>query len=137
MEVEDGLAQLPDGLGERVVGAGERRMGERLACLLELVPRREEVLDRVVVESLGKRLALPLLGLERVGEQPRAGLGEAGDELGPPGEQHREEHAGDADPGEEPGLRDDEAHGLRLPRGGVERRLHDVGRRRHDDRARW
>ena len=98
MEVEDGFAQLPDGLGERGVGTVERGMRERLAGFLELVPRGEQILDRVIVERFGQRLALSLLGGERVGEQTRSGLGEAGDELCPPGEQHREEHAGDARP---------------------------------------
>ena len=63
-------------------------------------------------------------------------LGEPGDELRSPGEQHREEHAGDPDPGEVPGLRDDEAHRLGLRRGGMRARLDDVGGRRHDRRRR-
>ena len=135
MEVEDGFAQLPDGLGERGVGTVERGMRERLARFLELVARREQILDRVIVERFGECLALSLLGGERVREQARSGLGETGDELGPPGEQHREEHAGDPDPGEEPGLRDDEAHRLGLPRGGMNACLNHVGGRRHDDRG--
>ena len=141
VEVEDGLAQLPDRLGERGVGAVERGMRERLARLLELVARREQVLDRVVVQGLGERLALALLGLERVREQPRPRLGEPGDELGSAREQQREEDAGDADPGEEARLRDDEARRLRLPGGGVgdrldrRRRPWSRRRRRGDRRA--
>ena len=109
-------------------------MRERLAGFLELVARREQILDRVIVERFGERLALALLGGERVREQARSFLGEAGDELRPPGEQHREEHAGDADPGEEPGLRDDEAHRLGLRRGGM--RDSPESRRRPSSRRR-
>ena len=72
VQVEDRVAQLAHGLAQRRVGPVERRVGLRLARLLELVPGREQVLDRVVVEGLGERLALSLLGLERVREQARA-----------------------------------------------------------------
>ena len=84
------------------------------------------------MERFGERLALSLLGGERVRKQARPVLGEAGNELSSSGEQHREDHAGDPDPGEIPGLRDDEAHRLGLPRGGMSARLNDVGGRRHD-----
>ena len=72
MELEDGVAELPDGLGDRGVGSVERGMGERLGRLVELVARREQVLERVVVQRFGQRPALAFLGPERVGEQPRA-----------------------------------------------------------------
>ena len=71
---------------------------------LEHVAHGEEVLESMVVQRVGERLALALLGLERVGEQLRPHLREVLDELRPPGEHQREEDAGDADPGEEPGL---------------------------------
>ena len=114
VEVEDGLAQLSDRLGERGVGAVQRGVRERLSRFLELVARREQILDRVIVERFGERLPLALLRGERVGKQPRPVLGEAGDELGSPREQHREEHAGDPDPGEISGLGEDEARRLGL-----------------------
>ncbi len=104
MQVEDGIAQLPDGVEQRRVRPGERRMRLRLPCLLELVPGRQQVLDRMVVERLGERLALALLGLERVREQARALVREALDELRAPREEQREKDARDTDPREEPRL---------------------------------
>jgi hypothetical protein len=69
MQRRDGLANLPDGLDERVLGATKSRVRDRLAGLLEVVTRREQVLQRLVVQSLGEGLALALLRFERVGEQ--------------------------------------------------------------------
>ena len=55
--------------------------------------------------GLGERPPLPLLRVERVREQLRALLGQAVDLLRPVPEQQREQRAGEADPGEEAGLR--------------------------------
>ena len=103
VQVEDRLAQLSNGLGERVVGAVQSGVRERLARLLEFVARRQQVLDRVIVQRLGERLALALLGRERVREQARPLLGEPGNERSSSGEQHREQHA--ARPRPRPGTR--------------------------------
>ena len=137
VQVEDGVAQLPDGVEQRRVGPFERRMGLRLLRLLELVANREQVLDRMVVERLRERLALSLLGLERVREQARALVRQALDQLRAAREKQGKKDACDTDPREEPRLRDDEADGLRAAaRAGWSDGLDHVRRRRDDDRGR-
>src|SRR5919198_3217881 len=69
MELEHGLAEFVHRLRERSLSTEERRVVVALAHLLELVPDRQEILDRVVVELLGEQLALALLGAERIREQ--------------------------------------------------------------------
>ncbi len=69
MQLEDRLPDLPDRLGERVVRPAKGGMDARLLRFLELVARREQVLQRLVVQRLGQRLPLTLLGVERVREQ--------------------------------------------------------------------
>lgn len=101
-------------------------MGGRLADLLQLVPGREHVLHRVVVERLGQPPPLSLLGCEGVCEQAGAVVGEPRDELRPSVQQQREEHAGGADPGEVAGLREDEANGLGPSRGWMSERLNEI-----------
>ena len=66
MELDDRLPKIRDGLRDRGVGSREGRMRRRLGRLLQLVARREQVLDRVVVQRLGERLTLALLGCQRV-----------------------------------------------------------------------
>ena len=79
-----------------------------LRCLLELVQRREQVLDGVVVQTLCESLPLPLLGRQRIGEQPRARVGEMQHRLRAPRQQRREEDAGGAHPREVAGVRRDD-----------------------------
>ena len=104
MQVEDGVAELPHGLRQRLVRAAESRVRDRLGDLREQVADGEQILEGVVVERVGERLPLALLRLECVVEQLRPRFRELLDEPGPAGEHHREEDAGDPDPGEEPGL---------------------------------
>ena len=73
VEVEDRLAELPRRGDERGVRPREGRVRDRLARLLQLVPGGEEVLDGVVVQRLGERLALALLRLERVASAGASG----------------------------------------------------------------
>ena len=104
VELDHGVSQLPDRLHERRVGAIQRRMRCRLAGLLQLVARRQEVLERVVVQGLGEHAALPLLRVQRVREQPRALRGQLLDEGRTSRQHQRQQRAGGADPREEAGL---------------------------------
>ena len=108
VQLGDRVPQLPHGVHESPVGSLERGMRRRLGDLLELMARREEILERVVVERLGEDPALPLLRLERVGEEARALLCEPAHLLGAPAELEGEEGTGEADPGKETGLCRDE-----------------------------
>ncbi len=76
VEVEYGIAQLPDRLHERLVGASESGMGDRFADFLEYVTHGEEVLESMIVERVRERLAFTLLRFERVAEQVRPRLGQ-------------------------------------------------------------
>ena len=108
-------------------------MRERLARLLELVARREQVLDRVVVERLGERLALALLGRERVGEQARAAsASRATSSVRRASSMERRTQATPTQ-ARKPAWVTMKRDRLRLPRGGVSAGLDDVGGRGHDD----
>ena len=81
-------------------------------------------------------LALALLGLQRVREQARALLARAGRRARVRrAEQEREQDAGEPDPGQVAGLREDEARRLGLRRRRVGDRLHDVRGRRDERRG--
>ncbi len=127
VELEDRLTEVVERLAERLLGAPERRVVDDLRRLLHVVAGGEQVLDRVVVEPLGERLALALGGVQRVGEELLAHDGEVGDPPRPPGEDGREQHSGEPDPGEEAGEERDEAQRLGPGRGRVDERLREVG----------
>ena len=74
VQLEDRRAQFADGGDEGGICAAQGRV-KNASGLVDLVPRREQVLDRLM-ERLGKCLALALLGRQRVGQQPSAALGE-------------------------------------------------------------
>ena len=74
-------------------------------------------------------------GLERVGEQGGALLGQPLHGRRAAGQQQREQDAADADPGQVAGLREDEARRVGLAGGRVEGGLQDVRRRRHHGRG--
>ena len=136
MKLEDGLPQIRDRLSQGVVGARQSRMGRGLGSLLQLVARREQVLDGVVVQGLGERLTLALLGRQRVHHQALPCLGELVDAVGSTLEDRREEHRGQADPGEVAGADRDEPVRVRAAGRRVQKRLDEEGheRRRGCDR---
>jgi hypothetical protein len=72
VELEQRLPQVRDGGGERPVRALQSSPVEGLGRLLEIVSRREEVLDRRVVEPFGQCAPLALLDGHRLGHQPLA-----------------------------------------------------------------
>ena len=78
------------------------------------------------MEGLGQRLALALLGRQRVGQESRAALGQLDDRLGAAREQIGKEDAGQPDPEEESRLREDEARRFRLADRRMGDRLQDV-----------
>ena len=114
MQLEYGLAELGDRRLDRGVRTGER-LGRVASVrgLLEIVPRREQVLDRMVVEPLGQDAALPLAGAQGLGDQPAPTLGELGDLPGSPLEHRRQEHGRKTDPEHVARLDGDEARCLR------------------------
>ena len=80
MKVEDGVAQLCHRLGESLVGAGDFPVRDALADLLEHVTNGKEILESVIVQRVRQSLALALLRLQCVAEQPRPHLREMLDE---------------------------------------------------------
>ena len=56
MQVEDRATQLPDRCRHSRIGTIEGRVRGDLVRLLDLVPSRQEVLERLVVERLGECL---------------------------------------------------------------------------------
>ena len=104
MQLDHRLAQLGDGRVDRRVGAG-KRLGDAVPTrLLEVVPGREQVLDRVVVKAFRQRSALPLAGAERLGDQSAAPFGELGERPRTLLEHRREQHRGEPDPEQIAGL---------------------------------
>ncbi len=111
-------------------------MGRGLGGLLQLVARREQVLDGVVVQGLGERLTLALLGCQRVHHEALPCRGELVDAVGSTFEDRRKEHRGQADPGEVTGADRDEPVRVRTACRRVQKRLDEEGheRRRGCDR---
>ena len=98
-------------------------MGADLGGLLQLVASREQVLDGVVVQRLGKRLPLPLLRCQCVHHESLASLGELADTAGATFENGREEHCRQTDPGEVAGEHRDEPGRIRTAGRRMEQRL--------------
>ena len=91
---------------------------------------------RLVVQRLGERLSLALLGRERVGEQPRALRRRAARRARVRRASRSRESRTHASPTQarKPACDEDEPSRLRLPQRGVGDRLSHVGGRRHDRR---
>jgi hypothetical protein len=72
VQLEQGLAQVLDGFLQRTIRPRQGGPVEVLGRLLQVVSRRQQVLDRGVVEGLGQGLPLALLGGYRLSHQPLA-----------------------------------------------------------------
>ena len=101
-------------------------MARRLLCLLERMPRGEEVLDRGVVERLGERLPLALLGADGLGHQAFALVGELDHTVCPPPQDGREQQCRGRDPRQVAGLDEQEPRRLRLRSGRMREALAEI-----------
>ena len=130
MQIRDDLAQLSDRREDGRLRAIEGWVVDGLGDLLEIVPRREQILERGVVEGFGERLAFSLFRTHRVGEQLARLQGELADLAGPASEDEREKRRRDGDPDQVAGLDRDESGRPILVQRGMAERLGQVG---HDD----
>ena len=142
------LEQVRVKIGDRSAQLGHRRRDRRVrACLrpvrrrpgrhVEVVAGREQVLDRAVVQILRQLPALPLLGRQRLGDEPLALCREHAYRRVAARQQQRQQRHREAEPGQVGGLHEHERERAAARSARVRRRLQHVhDRRRGGDRGR-
>ena len=132
VQVGDRAAQLGDGRRDGRVRARLGALGRRPGGQVEVVARREQVLDRAVVEILRELPALALLGRQRLGHEPLTLRREQAHRGVAARQQQREQREREAEPGEVGGLHEHERERAAARAARMRRRLQHVddGRRR-------
>ena len=130
VQVGDGPAQLGHGRRDRRVRARLGPVRRGLRRQVEVVAGGEQVLDRAVVQILRELPALPLLGRQRLGDEPLALRREQAHRGVAAGQEQREQRHREAEPGEVGGLHEHERERAAARAARVRRRLQHVDDRR-------